>query len=244
MVYILSEINSQFEETYLKVREKEKRIYTDDEVKTLPFATDKNPHKDEWELREKSFKRFKKYLESKEENLRILDLGCGNGWFCGQLSKSFNHSFYCVDVNLTELKQAARVFKSEKLKFIYANIFAAEMLIGSFDLITINAAVQYFPDLQKMLVRLLSLIKERGEIHILDSPFYADDEVENAKKRTGDYYESIGSPEMADRYFHHTYGELGDFKRRYLYQPPSAIKRIRRLITPKDSPFPWIVIDK
>ena len=39
-VYILSERNNDFEEFYIKVREKEKRIYSDAELGNLPFATD------------------------------------------------------------------------------------------------------------------------------------------------------------------------------------------------------------
>ena len=89
-VYILSEINDEFETIYLKVREKEKRIYSDEELIKLPFASKTNPHKKEWDLRAKSFLRFKDYLVSKKEKINILDLGCGNGWFSGQLSKSFN----------------------------------------------------------------------------------------------------------------------------------------------------------
>ena len=38
-IYILSEINNEFEKIYLKVREKENRIFSDDEVKKLPFAS-------------------------------------------------------------------------------------------------------------------------------------------------------------------------------------------------------------
>jgi SAM-dependent methyltransferase len=243
-VYILSEINGDFEEAYLKVREKEKRIYSDKEAARLPFASEDNPHKDEWKIREKSFQRFKKYLTTKEPGLNILDLGCGNGWFCGQLSKTFGHNFYCVDVNLTELKQAARIFKSEKLKFIYADIFSTDFQISFFDLSILNSAVQYFPDLKKLIGRLLYLIKANGEIHIIDSPLYSETEVQNAKKRTSDYYSAIGFPEMAEKYFHHTWHELSGYKSDVIYHPGSIKNKIRRLFLIKDSPFPRIKISK
>ena len=45
-VYILTEINNEFESIYLKVRENEKRIYPDDELINLPFASNnKSPQK-------------------------------------------------------------------------------------------------------------------------------------------------------------------------------------------------------
>jgi ubiquinone/menaquinone biosynthesis C-methylase UbiE len=243
-IYILSEINNEFEKTYLKVREKENRILSDDEVKKLPFASDSNPHKKEWDLRAKSFQRFKEYLKSKKQNLNILDLGCGNGWFSGQLSISFNHIFLCVDVNLTELKQGRKIFNSEQMKFIYADIFKADIPSAFFDIIIINAAVQYFPDIKRLLEKLLTLIKENGEIHIIDSPFYSEPEVDNARKRTVDYYSTTGFPEMTKNYFHHSFSELSKFNKQVLYNPYSFNKKVMRLFSIKDSPFPWIKITR
>ena len=203
-----------------------------------------NPHKKEWDLRAKSFLRFKNYLKSKKQNLIILDLGCGNGWFSGQLSKTFNHIFFCVDVNLTELKQGRKVFDSVQMKFAYADIFKAEIPIASIDIIIINAAVQYFPDFKRLLEKLLTLIKENGEIHIIDSPFYSGTEVNNARKRTIDYYRSIGFPEMTNNYFHHSFSELSGFNSEVLYNPKSFNKKVMRLFSIKDSPFPWIKITR
>ena len=117
-VILLSPVTNDFEDLYVKFRAKEQRIYSDEEVKDLPFASSSNPHLNEWDLRTKSFIRFKEYLRKKNENLNILDLGCGNCWFCGQLSKTLSHNYFCVDVNLLELKQGRRVFSSENLKLI------------------------------------------------------------------------------------------------------------------------------
>jgi len=243
-VFILSPINSIFEDIYLNVREKENRIYSDSELKSLPFASSSNPHKNEWDLRAKSFQRFKKYLKTKKQKLNILDLGCGNGWFSGQLSRTFDHNFYCADVNLTEMKQGRKVFNSENIKFVYADIFNAEIPQTSFDMITVNAAVQYFPDLKRLLKKLTALICENGEVHILDSPFYSKSDAVNAKKRTMDYYSAIGFKEMADNYYHHTWDELSEFKFEILYQLNSISNKIKRLILKADSPFPWIKIIK
>lgn len=243
-VYILSEINDEFESLYLKVRKKEKRIYSDTEVDSLPFIFESSPHKNEWKLRKKSFLRFKSYLKIKNENLNILDLGCGNGWFSGNLSKDFNHDFFCTDVNLTELKQGERVFDSNKIKFIYADIFKADFPTDFFSLIILNASVQYFPDLNKLFERFFKLLTINGEIHIIDSPFYAFDEDHNAKKRTMDYYSSINFPGMARYYHHHTFQSLIGFNTKILYNPSSIKNKIRILFLIKDSPFPWIVIKK
>lgn len=243
-VYILTEINNEFESIYLKVRDKEKRIYPDDELINLPFASKKNIHKKEWNLRAKSYSRSKEYLRQKKDNLNILDLGCGNGWFSGQLSKSLNHYFYCVDVNLTELTQGRRVFNSNQIKFIYADLFTAYIPKTFFDVVIINAVVQYFPDFKKLFNHILTLLKTNGEIHIIDSPVYKSAEGGNARQRTMDYYSMMDFQEMAKHFHHHTWDELSAYNYKILYNPRSFMKRLKRILSIKDSPFPWIRIKK
>lgn len=243
-ICILSEINNDFENTYLEVRKKEQRIYTDDELKTLPFATSKNRHVNEWKVRAQSFERFRNYIRFKQNKLEILDLGCGNGWFCGQLSKTLDHNFYGVDVNITELEQGRRVFESDNLVFIYADIFSTEFPANYFDIAIINASIQYFSSTKKLLNKLISLIKTNGEIHIIDSPIYSDQESINAKQRTQDYYFSLGFPEMTNNYFHHYWNEFSEYNFEILYDPSSAKQKLRKMFLINDSPFPWIRIKK
>lgn len=243
-VVLLSPVRNDFENLYIKLREKERRVYSDEEVKHLPFANPSNPHKNEWQLRAKSFIRFKEYLQKKNENLNILDLGCGNCWFCGQLSKTLNHNYFCVDVNLFELKQGRRVFISNQLKVLYADIFTAQFPSSTFDLIIINSAIQYFSNMKNLIDRLISLIKENCEIHFIDSPFYNKPEIENAQKRTSDYYKNLGFPEMSNHYFHHSYDEISSYKYNLFYNPRSFKTKLSKIFRSNDSPFPWIVINK
>ncbi|MCL6495570.1 MAG: class I SAM-dependent methyltransferase, partial [Ignavibacterium sp.] len=207
-VHLFEKDKNQFEEKYLAIRRKEKRLYSDGEVKLLPFASLLNPHKKEWEYRSRSFIRFKEYLKSFRNELEILDLGCGNGWFAGELSKEFQHNFYCIDINLYELKQGARIFKNDKIKFIYGNIIQMELEKNSFDLIVLNSSVQYFSDFNLLIKELVYILKLDGEIHIIDSPFYENEKLSEAKQRTEAYYKSIGFPEMKDFYFHHSYKDV------------------------------------
>lgn len=243
-VYISEKENNSFEKEYLKVRRKEKRIYSDSEVKLLPFASKVNSHKKEWDYRAKSFIRFKDYLKNFDEQLNILDLGCGNGWFSGELAKTFNHNFYCIDINHYELKQAARLFGSDRVKFIYGDIFKMELAKNSFNIIVLNSSVQYFNNFNTLIKELIYTLKLEGEIHIIDSPFYENDELSNAKQRTADYYKSIGFPEMSNYYFHHSYKELNDFNYQILYDPGTLKNKLLSIAFKGDSPFPWIKIKR
>jgi len=243
-VFYLSKADDAFEIKYIELRKKEKRIYSDAEVKLLPNADGSYPHKDEWKLRKRSSERFVSYLKKYNNKTNLLDIGCGNGWFSANIAKNNSVDVYALDINKTELEQAARVFNYQNLKFIYGNIFENIFGQGSFDIITLNSSVQYFGELPKLIKRLFYYLVEEGEIHIMDSPFYNRNELAGAKERTARYYNSTGFPEMAKHYHHHTFDELNDFEYKILYDPKSSSVKLKKLFSIKDSPFPWIRIKK
>ena len=239
-----SEVDESFEKLYLQVRKKGGRLYSDDEVKLLPYASKRNPHKQEWALKTKSFLRFKKYLSQKKSGLNILDLGCGNGWLTGQLAKEFRHNYFCIDINLTELEQAARVFKDDNIKFIYANILTTTLPANTFSLVIINSALQYFHNIPLLMKELFFISKPSAEIHIIDTPFYRASELIHEKKKTLKYYHSIGFPDMVNKYSHHSADELKYLRFKYLYNPNLMKNKLSNFIFEKDSPFPWIVVTR
>ncbi|MBL8049959.1 MAG: class I SAM-dependent methyltransferase, partial [Anaerolineales bacterium] len=131
-----------------------------------------------------------------------------------------------------------------KLQFLKSDIFFAPFIKKSFDIILIASVMQYFPDLTQLLKTLFRYLKPNGEIHILDSAFYADDEILHAVRRSDGYYSSIGFPEMSKYYFHHRISELQKFSPKWLYDPNSFALRIKRIFGKTDSPFSWVAIKK
>ncbi len=237
---IPAELN-EFESFYLGVRKSEKRLLTDNEVATLPILNN-NPHTNEWKKRARSAQRVSKYLlQHKTGNL--LDLGCGNGWFSAMLAKNDRLEIAGMDVNLTELKQAARVFQQPNLSFLYGDVFQTKFQGNIFDYITINAVIQYFEDLDLLIKRLFDMLKPGGEIHVIDSPFYEQHELAGAKERTVKYYNEKGFPEMCQYYFHHSWSEISNFDTEILYEYKPKSKILRFFEKP-DMPFPWIKIVK
>jgi len=240
-VYHLSEIKTNFSNKYLALRKKENRILSDKEVKLLPQTSNQNSNYSEWKIRRKTVSRFINYLQNKNQHLTILDVGCGNGWFSNKMSELGN-VVIGLDINLEELEQASRVFNHDNLQFVYADFFNIEpsLFYNKFDIISLNASVQYFSDFELLILTLKQFLKPTGEIHILDSPFYDVSEIDKAKKRTLIYYTKIGFPEMSNYYFHHTKENIKDFD--VLYKPKKSL--INKIFGENDSPFMWLKLLK
>jgi len=237
-VHYLTEEENSFSNDYIKVRDIEKRVLTDEQVKELPLVSKSNQYYNEWIVRQKSSQRFISYLGSKNTSQDILDIGCGNGWFSNLLASVNSKNSVCgLDINTTELEQAARVFKTENLQFCYGDLFQLKKEFESkFSIITLNACVQYFSEFNELVEALKLYLKPKGEIHIIDSPFYKTNELENAKNRTANYYNKIGVPTMSSYYYHHSLEDINDFEK--LYIPSSTL--ISKILRKKDSPFMWL----
>ena len=229
---------------YLRVREKEGRLYSDEEVAQLPSVSNAHPISMEWRARAASAARLTGYLSRRSKPLSILDLGCGNGWLSNLLHRS-GHCVIGLDQNHFELKQAARVFSQQKgLSFLEADVFLSPFVAETFDAILLASVIQYFRDLPVLLSALLRYLKGQGEIHIIDSPLYSDSERDQAANRSLQYYASLGFPQMAEHYFHHRASDLSTFRRKTLYQGRPLTLRLNQLLGRFDSPFPWMVIQK
>ncbi len=223
------EVHETFQTVYLRARRSEGRILPDAEVAILPHVALGHPHLDEWQVRKHSTGSLFAYLASQHRPIRLLDLGCGNGWLSHRLSTIEQSQVDAVDINKVELSQAVTVFgHKENLRFVFGDIFEGILLHKRYDYIVLASAIQYFESLPHLLEQLLEPLKPDGEIHILDSPIYAVSEVRRARERTEAYYQSIGIPEMAGFYHHHAADALRMYRPSFLYKP----SRIRRCSHP------------
>jgi ubiquinone/menaquinone biosynthesis C-methylase UbiE len=228
-----------FESLYLQLREKEGRIYSDNEVAALPEIAKTHPHYAEWQLRKQSCERLISYLQKKKKPLKILEAGCGNGWLSHRLAAIPGSNVIGADINFTEIKQAAKVFqKISDLHFVYGQIDSGTFEEKQFDIVVFAASIQYFPSLSGLISQTMKLLKQGGEIHILDSHFYRPAELNAARHRSLLYYEATGFPEMMKWYFHHSTDEIEKYDFSLLYDPESLFNRFLK----KKNPFPWIRI--
>ncbi|MBI3243719.1 MAG: methyltransferase domain-containing protein [Chloroflexi bacterium] len=226
---------------YLRVREKEGRLYLDEQVSRLPQAPPSHPLQAEWRARAASALRLTAYLNRLPKPLTILDLGCGNGWLTHKLAQLPACHAWGLDVNWSELKQAARVFaRGSRLSFVWADVFHSPFPQTSFNVIVLASVIQYFPDLHALIDQLFPLLTSPGELHILDSPLYSESEVALARQRTQAYYTALGFSEMAAYYHHHINDSLGGYNLECLYDPNAPLARLRRKVGVADSPFLWL----
>jgi ubiquinone/menaquinone biosynthesis C-methylase UbiE len=228
-----------FEKHYHHLRNLENRVFSDEIVLQLPYVN-KGGHKNEWRLRAKSAQRFIKYLSKNKGLTNILEVGSGNGWFTHQMNLHSGAQVYGIEVNKLELAQAKRLFQNERTHFIEFDLNESIWPGPMPNWIVFNASIQYFADLSKILESCLNILSTGGEIHIIDSPFYAKENLKSAKIRSEIYFKNMNVPEMIQFYYHHSKDELASFKPQYLYSP--AKFPMNRLF--KDSPFPWVRITK
>lgn len=245
-VYLLSKPVSGFEDKYIRLRKKEGWLYSDEQVKQIPKPGNiPGYQKKIWNFRKQSAAKFVQYCADKKMSLKILEIGCGNGWFSHQIAASNpDFSVTGTDINFYELKQAARVFQKVNLHFVLADIFTSVFPENEFDIIVFNGSIQYFPELKTVFEKVKTFLNAAGEIHILDSPFYITDEgIKAAKNRTRIYYNEIEALEMAESYYHHKEENLIAAGAEFLYQREKK-NLLARIIGIDPVPFPWLRIRK
>lgn len=240
--FSLPDENRQKEQLYLEVRSREDRVLTDEQLLDLPVVRKPAARAREWRWRKRSFQRLDNYLNNRYPNrpIRVLDLGCGNGWMSNLLATNPLRTVTAVDVNEPELEQARRVFQRENLQFVYGDVMKGGFQAHSFDVIVLAASVQYFPHLPELISVLKRLLASNGEIHILDSPFYIDKMAAMAaRKRTKAYYEQLGVPEMDTFYHHHLWQEARELRAVDLNSGfGTSLSRWLKYL----GPFPWLRI--
>jgi ubiquinone/menaquinone biosynthesis C-methylase UbiE len=231
-------IKTDFEDLYLAVRQPEKRVYTDEQLRLLPDIDPLHIHAGEWKIRKRSATRLVDYLRKKHRSLRILEVGCGNGWLSARLADIPGSLVTGLDINQAEINQACRVFNKDNLEFVYDTFNEDAFADEKFDVIVFAASLQYFPSVKAILQQALALLDEGGEVHIMDTHFYKAEELSKANERSRNYYNAIGFPQMAEHYFHHSIEELSGLSHHILVDPGSIFS-----ILVKRGPFHWITVN-
>lgn len=233
-----AEPDPSFAKLYLALRDKEQRVYSNEELAMLPDIPPTHMHYREWRIRKSSCEQFKAYLAAKKKPLRILEVGCGNGWLSRRLAAIPQAEVTALDINLVELEQGAAVFSDDKLRFVYGDLREGVLAGSRFDIIFFAASIAYFPSLEEIVRIALEHLSPAGEVHIIDTFFYTAQELPAARQRSKNYYTAMGFPEMAAHYYHFRLEELDGFNYSLLQRNNPFLQKIFRL--PRK--FHWVRI--
>ncbi len=232
-------VNEYFNELYIALRLKEKRIFSNKELATLPRVPLSHLHYKEWSIRKNSCYKLLHYIKKHSHICNILEVGCGNGWLSSNLSKVARGNVTAIDINIVELQQARKVFgKIHNLNFIEGDIRSGILGDRKYDLIVFAASIQYFSSLNTIIKKAIEHLTLQGEIHIVDTRLYHISEIAEAKERSIKYFAEMKFPEMTKFYFHHSIEDLKVFSFSVFFNPYS----LRNKLMFRKNPFHWIVI--
>ncbi|PPU69298.1 SAM-dependent methyltransferase [Xanthomonas pisi] len=213
-------------------------------MRSLPRPSGKLGTSLEWQVRALSSRFLVRHLQARGGEGAILELGCGNGWLSQLLAQSLQRDVCGVDVNRTELTQAARVFgHDQRLSFVAADIQTFALPHDVFDVIVVPACIQYFPHPAALVRHLLAQLRDGGELHILDSPLYPDRQrADQSAARSLRYFTGLGVPALAEQYHQHTYAAFDPLVVQWLFDPRQLRARIRRMLKLRQPHFPWLCL--
>lgn len=242
-VRILGRVDPHLVALYEAVRSREHRILSDEVVRALPNSGLRTAQAAEWRIRARSLARLIKALGEQGEGLRILDIGCGNGWMSAALSRA-GHSVVALDMHRLELEQAARVFTTRAATWCLGDPRTVTLPKDGVDAIVLAASIQYFDDPSTLLQRLMTALRPGGRIHVLDTVLYADDHAaQAAKERSIQYYTALGVPGMAAHYHAHRLQTLANAGPLQVLCAPSGNRPLARLFG-RGTPFHHVTLSR
>ena len=108
-------------------------------------------------------------LLEKNNELKILDIGCGTGQLIKEISDHYNKVNYLgIDVAENMIEVAKKSNKGKNVKFKTSSIESFESN-DKYDIIICTHAFPYFPNKQEMIKKMAGLCNKKGQVIIVNS---------------------------------------------------------------------------
>lgn len=108
-------------------------------------------------------------LLEKNQELKILDIGCGTGQLIKEISDQYNKVNYLgIDVAENMIEVAKKNNKGKNVKFKTSSIESFESN-EKYDIIICTHAFPYFPNKQEMIKKMAGLCNKKGQVIIVNS---------------------------------------------------------------------------
>jgi ubiquinone/menaquinone biosynthesis C-methylase UbiE len=93
---------------------------------------------------------------------RILDLGCGYGWFCRYARDNHAASVVGLDISEKMLTQARNMTTGEGISYQREDLDALTLAADSFELVYSSLALHYLQDIERLLVTIYQALTPGG----------------------------------------------------------------------------------
>jgi SAM-dependent methyltransferase len=146
---------------------------------TLPYVTEGALVR-QWAVRARSFECFQRRVLRPAQRradvdaagaLRVLDLGAGNGWLAHRATLVGAEAL-ALDVRDDAVDGLGAAPSDSPIARVVASFEAIPLRDASFDVVVFNASLHYAEDLCRALGEARRVVRPKGRIVVLDSPFY------------------------------------------------------------------------
>ncbi|MDW7669572.1 MAG: class I SAM-dependent methyltransferase, partial [Bacillota bacterium] len=100
-----------------------------------------------------------------DENLKVLDLGCGPGQLINILEKKYN-KFKITGIDFSEEMLRISKLRNPKTKHIQLNAENLDKLKDKYNIIICTHSLPYYKNLDKITLELFRLLSDNGKIYI------------------------------------------------------------------------------
>ena len=160
---------------YRSVRERDGyRVGTPAYYRALPATPREDPQHLVWNVRQRSFDRFRKMVLARFHHARpsILDLGAGNGWLSYRMTLD---GCRAVAVDIFDDDRdglGASRYYDATFSRVQADFDALPFAPRQFDVVVFNGSLHYAPNVRATLARVAPLVAPGGVIAVIDSPMF------------------------------------------------------------------------
>ncbi len=105
------------------------------------------------------------FMKSLDKNLKVLDLGCGDGWQTNIYGKFFDVTG--LDISEVRIKRARNNFPDRK--FITGDIYNLELKQKSFDVVLMSELIEHLEEPERALRQAYTVVKDSGYV-VIDTP--------------------------------------------------------------------------
>lgn len=95
---------------------------------------------------------------------RVLDLGCGYGWFCRVAREQGAAEVLGIDLSARMLARAAELTRDEGIRYRQGDLNGLELPAESFDLVYSSLALHYLPELAPLFAQVYHSLAAGGSL--------------------------------------------------------------------------------